>query len=311
MEAIKAAIIKINATVVLPIDEPTIQLLSRNGKSVLDIATISPIPELKSFLIAKNKWLLAQWLKKSTISCPPTLLFENTTDFYTKLNGMSFPVLLKPTESAGGIGIVRFETPASLKDYAEKQLITEEYIVQSFIEGHSIDCNVLCLEGEIIAHTIQKTFLKGVTPYSPDRGIRFFKDKATLDLVKQITSTLKWTGVVHFDLYYNHHKKEITVLEMNPRFWGSLLGSLVAGVNFPLLCCLCAIRSPIPKIDYKEVTYINGKPPLDLLAKSIMKGFFLRKDREQFVLPFLLNDPLPNVTIHLESLYRKLKKIFV
>jgi len=309
MEAIKSAIIKTNSTIVLPVDEPTILLLSLYGKSISDIATITPIPEFESFLIAKNKWLLAQWLKKSNFSCPPTLLFENTPDFYTKLNAMSFPVLLKPTESDGGNGIILFETAISLKNYLVKLEKREEYIVQSFIKGHPIICNVLCIEGEIIAHTIQKSTINGATPYSPARGNCFIKDNATLELITQVTSKLQWTGVVNFDLYYDYEKKEITVLEMNPRFWGSLLGSLFAGVNFPLLCCLCAIQSPIPKIDYKEITYINGKPPLDLLAKSILKGLFLRKDQEKFVFGYILNDPLPSLALYLKSLIWRLKNL--
>lgn len=311
IETIKAAIIKTKATVVLPVDEPTIQLLSRNGKLISNHATISPIPEFESFLIAKNKWLLAQWLKKTKISCPPTLLLENTPDFYYKLNAMSFPVLLKPTESAGGIGIILFENAMSLKKHIEKLKKKEEYIVQSFIKGYSIICNVLCIEGKIIAHTIQKSTINGATPYSPARGNCFIKDNATLELITQVTSKLQWTGVVNFDLYYDYEKKEITVLEMNPRFWGSLLGSLVAGVNFPLLCCLCAIQSPIPKIDYKEITYINGKPPLDLLAKSILKGLFLRKDQEKFVFGYILNDPLPSLALYLKSLIWRLKNLIL
>jgi predicted ATP-grasp superfamily ATP-dependent carboligase len=309
MEAIKAAIVKTNASIVLPVDEPTILLLSRYGKSISDLATITPIPEFESFLIAKNKWLLAQWLKKSNFSCPPTVLFENTPDFYTTLNTMSFPVLLKPTESAGGIGIVCFETPESLKGHTEKRLLTEEYIVQSFVEGHPIICNVLCIGGQIIAHTIQKSTIEGATPYSPARGNSFIKDEATLELITQIMNKLQWTGVVNFDLYYDMNKKEITVLEMNPRFWGSLLGSLIAGVNFPFLCCLCAMQTTIPKTDYQDITYINGTPALRILLKNIRYGTFLRKNREKFVFSFVLNDPLPNIALYLKSFLWKFKKI--
>jgi predicted ATP-grasp superfamily ATP-dependent carboligase len=309
MEAIKAAIIKTNASIVLPVDEPTILLLSRYGKSISDLATITPIPEFESFLIAKNKWLLAQWLKKNKFSCPPTMLLENSPDFYIKLNAMSFPVLLKPTESAGGIGIILFETALALKKDTEKIEKREEYIIQSVIKGYAIICNVLCIKGEIIAHTIQKSTINGAIPYSPARGNSFIKDKATLELITQITYKLEWTGVVNFDLYYDCDKKEITVLEMNPRFWGSLMGSLAAGINFPLLCCLCAKQTEIPKTDYQDITYINGTPALRILMKSIRNGTFLRKDREKFVFGFILNDPLPNIALYSKSLLWRFKKV--
>ena len=44
---------------------------------------------------------------------------------------------------------------------------------------------------------------------------------------------LKWSGIVNIDFIYDENDKQAKILEVNPRYWQSLLGSLFAGVNFP------------------------------------------------------------------------------
>src|SRR2546428_697479 len=46
---------------------------------------------------------------------------------------------------------------------------------------------------------------------------------------------LKWSGIVNIDFIYDENDKQAKILEVNPRYWQSLLGSLFAGVNFPYL----------------------------------------------------------------------------
>lgn len=121
-----------------------------------------------------NKWLLAEWLKKEDIPCPPTVLYQNNKEFEQCLHAMIFPVLVKPTKGANGQGVVIFENPLALLNFFKEQVYSEEFIIQSFIRGYDVDCSVLCQEGKILAYTIQKGFMEGAKRFGPPAGIGFF-----------------------------------------------------------------------------------------------------------------------------------------
>ena len=47
----------------------------------------------------------------------------------------------------------------------------------------------------------------------------------------------------------------MTVLEINPRYWGSVMASLFAGVNFPYLACMEGMGIPLPEPDFRPVRW--------------------------------------------------------
>ena len=48
------------------------------------------------------------------------------------------------------------------------------------------------------------------------------------------------------------------VLEINARYWGSLIGSLSAGVNFPAIACALALGEPVEPVEVKYDRYGVG-----------------------------------------------------
>ena len=65
----------------------------------------------------------------------------------------------------------------------------------------------------------------------------------------------------------------VKVLEINPRYWQSLMGSLAVGVNFPYLSCLAALNQPLPPAGYRCGRYIEPMALLHVMAnKSLAKN---------------------------------------
>ena len=58
-----------------------------------------------------------------------------------------------------------------------------------------------------------------------------------MTVANKLVHELGWSGVANIDMRYDARHKIPMVLELNGRYWFSLLGSLNAGVNFPLLAC--------------------------------------------------------------------------
>lgn len=293
--------------VILPIGEQAIRLLSIHGAALSHFAAIAPVPNTVAFDIAADKWLFAKWAKEHKIPHPPTFLCQPDTGFEQQLADLQFPVLIKPTRGGSGQGIKFFETPAALLRLFQERGCPKDFIIQSFTWGYDIDCSVLCHEGNVSAYTIQKGFIEPYHRFSSPAGIEFLYDQGVYEVVRRLVSTLNWSGIAHLDLRYDERDHQVKVIEMNPRFWGSLLGSLVAGVNFPRLACLAALRENFPSIEYQHKRFVSGKAATRLLTQGFLRPKRTGVDFNSTSLSFMLKDPLPEVVEFSRSLIRKLR----
>jgi predicted ATP-grasp superfamily ATP-dependent carboligase len=109
--------------------------------------------------------------------------------------------------------------------------------VQPFIEGYDLAVNTLCQNGRILATTVQHTVKTAANPFRAATGIEIRDDPPALHLAEQLLHELGWSGVASIDMRFDTRRQMPVILEVNGRYWNSLLGSLNAGVNFPLLTC--------------------------------------------------------------------------
>jgi D-aspartate ligase len=278
--------------IVLPIDQPMIELLSYHKKELSDLTFLVPLPQPDAFNITSNKWLLADFLKQNGLPHPQTILYEDEWKL-DLIKELSFPVLIKPIKGFNGKGIKIIDDLTSLKYFFNKHRNSEESIFQSFIHGFDIDCSVLCKDGNILVYTIQKGIYPGRLQFAPPVGIEFLFDDQVLNIVTVLMNKLKWSGVAHIDLRYDEQDKKVKILEVNSRFWGSLLGSLNAGVNFPYLASLVGLKEDIPKIDYHFKKYIVPQATLGIIIKNLLRGRTTNFDFDYKFLKYILIDGLP------------------
>lgn len=297
VDAIYDAVKKTKAEVVLPASEPPTRLVSAHQDLLSQFVTVPPSPAPDHLDMVSDKWLLTNHLRQHELGHIPTVLCTGDSTFERDLHGLSFPVLLKPRQDLmDGRGIHRFEDEGSIRVFLEgNPEYAGDYVVQSFVRGYDVGCSVLCREGEILAYTIQREVVPSRRPYTPAAVIEFIEDEQVLDLVTRLVSSVGWSGVANIDFRYDEESKQVKVIEFNPRYWGSLLGSLSAGVNFPYLHCLAGFGVPFPRPSYSNIRYVVKEP----LKQSQtwrhrgkhQKGFSLNETqlRDQIV------DPLPHV----------------
>ena len=110
-----------------------------------------------------------------------------------------------------------------------------------------------------------------------------------------------WNGVAHIDMRIDAEDGEVKIFELNSRFWGSILGSLRAGVNFPHLACLSALKIPFPKPCYKEgeIYFVRG------ISGRVEGRDDVPYSWRRSNIPFVLADPFPEITHRLRSLARR------
>jgi predicted ATP-grasp superfamily ATP-dependent carboligase len=219
---------------------------------------------------------------------------KGVDQLYKSVGDLRFPILAKPpVNTGGGDGILKFGSAPSLQEYLQVHELTYPLVFQEFIEGFDTGCNVLCKDGEILAYTVQKGYLYKNKPFSPQIGLSIIHDQRVFLLAKNLMRSLNWNGVANIDLIYDVTNQEYKVLEINPRYWLTTVGSMMAGVNFPKLYCDAVMGVTFEIPTYKATRFADLKG----LFVSVKRDKKLLFDKEflweQTPLKFALKDPVP------------------
>lgn len=283
--------------VLIPSGQDAVSFLGRNSAALKRICSVSPVPDPEAYETATDKWLLMHALMEGKFSCPRTLPLEDPAVTERKVRQLLFPVLLKPVHGAGGKGILRFDSPEALTLALEGRHGTpDRYLLQEFVGGYDIDCSVLCRDGAVLAHTVQRGVLPGTQKYAAPAGIRLIKEEKVLETVLPLLNLLRWSGVAHIDLRYDPRDRSYKILELNARYWRSLLGSVYAGVNFPYLACLAGLGIDFAPPEYRETLFLHehrvaAKRLLQQVSPRLSPRFHFRETS----LSRALTDPLPDL----------------
>ncbi|BDI31163.1 hypothetical protein CCAX7_32140 [Capsulimonas corticalis] len=303
VDMVRGAVRRSGAQILFPVLEPAIRFCVAHRAELEICVRLPPLPCVSALDRIGDKWALATFLQANQIPHPPTLLLANPHR-PDALNGIRFPALVKPIHGSGGQNIKRFEGAPALSEWLRNGAgAPAEAIVQSIVQGRDLGCSVLCQNGRILAYTIQETRIYSARPFAPPAGIRFLEDERILSVIRRLAHILNWSGVANFDFREDAGTGEIFLLDFNPRYWSSLLGSLAAGVNFPLLACLAAADAPIPQPRCAPTEFVCAHFHPAYLASRRTPGATLQNT----IWRYTLADPLPRVAAHLHRGWRRLR----
>jgi len=219
----------------MPVGEAEVSFIETYKAELEKYCSCQWVTPAYDFSIAINKNALAAELKAIGVPVPIHTPISTKQDILDFTGATGFPVLLKPTRSSFGWGIKKFTTLQPLLDHFTKNnLYQQEYILQQFIVGSDINCNVLCEQGKVICHSIQESPVRYGVNFSPHDTIKFGPDENVITEVSKVMSRFNWHGIANIDIRRDYKTKQIYILEINGRYWGSVIGSLKrAGLNFP------------------------------------------------------------------------------
>ena len=272
LQAVLARLERSRYDVLLPVSVAGCRLVSRANHLLAPHVALPPLACPETLDTANDKTALARLAARYEVPVPASLVFPDQRSDNGALSRLTFPVLFKPPSLEGGRGIRRFEDRDTLARFLETHPSAQNgrrYLVQSYIEGSDLGLNVLCREGEILAWTVQRAVHEAARPFGVAQGVSFYRDDRVLELGRRLLSAMGWTGVANLDFRRCGATGEINLLEMNPRFWGTLMGSVHAGVNFPYLACLAALGRPAPPLDYRPTVYADTKITLQHFLGAI------------------------------------------
>lgn len=294
IQNINSAVEKSQIDVILPVFELGIRKLIVHQAQLKHIDKLCPLPGLKEFEIAIEKGALYLHLKRNGIACPKSVIVKSKS-IPEDLN-FDFPVIVKPvTGFGGGQQIKVLIDKDAVNAYCETRTYACDTIIQEYIEGYDISCNVLCLDGKIETYNMQRGSVYLREESSPQIGFDFFDEPEVYKLLSKLMKSMQWSGVANVDVRFDRLDNTYKVIEINPRFWINTDASAIAGINFPYLCCLLTLNAIIPNDKGLRIPYFNLKGLTRQVVKQPRLLFNFRFLKRNTSLGFALKDPLPMI----------------
>ncbi|MBI3099634.1 MAG: ATP-grasp domain-containing protein [Planctomycetes bacterium] len=114
-------------------------------------------------------------------------------------------------------------------------------LVQEFIDGEGYGVSVLCDHGGEPRATLAHRRIREYPPAGgPSACAESVEAPEAVSLAHRLLRVLGWFGVAMVEFRRERTSGRWVLMEVNPRFWGSLPLAEAAGVNFPDLLCRMA-----------------------------------------------------------------------
>ncbi len=302
LELVQRVVRKHGIDVIIASSEDAIEFLSENRDAFRGLCATVATPGTKELAIARDKGLFARHMATHGLPHPATCPVTDGPEFESAARALTPPLILKPVSASGGAGVVKFVDHESLLAHVRTARLQENsHIVQAFVGGRDGGCNVLCRDGKVLVSTVQKCVVSNPKEYGAPSCVDVMQDEKVLSRVAEVMQSLNWSGAVNVDLKLKEHS--VTVLEINPRYWGSLMASLYSGVNFPYLASLEGMGLPLPGMAFRPVRFTWHK-------RRLVAGFFAPKGADHFesrgtILRYQLTDPMPELVDFTRRTFRR------
>ncbi|MCU0228444.1 MAG: ATP-grasp domain-containing protein [Bryobacterales bacterium] len=280
----------------LPMEDATCEWLLQHGAS-LPGNVHWLLPTESSFAVARDKARTFEIAQQLGIPCPRTFAPASVEELARLI--AAHPAenfVIKPRTGSGSSGIVYGaairDTPLDEHWSAHGPLLLQERIpADGEARGVSMLFDHDSQPRASFAH-------RRLRQYPVSGGPSTQRDSVPLDELhdfsQRLLSALGWRGVAMVEWKIHPVTRRPLLLEINPRFWGSLALAVRAGVDFPTLYADAALGRPLPATlpAYRSGVVCRWLLPGDILrylseasGQRESLGRFLRgtlKDSEEF-----------------------------
>ena len=239
----------------------------------------------ESVRILQNKDLFRTFLTEHGFVVPKAKGFSSVEEALSDLSWYEFPVIVKPTDSAGSKGVTRVDNEMNLLSalkHAFANSISGKVIVEEFIEkeGCSSDSDSFSLNGELVfcSFSAQRFDENAAGPYVPAAfswpstfGQEYEKELRT-ELQRLLTLLNMKTSVYNIETRIGKNGKPY-IMEVSPRGGGNRLSEMLryaTGVDLITACTRAAVGDSVENVEQKSY---NGHWA-EVILHADKNGFF-------------------------------------
>ena len=239
----------------------------------------------ESACILQDKSRFRQFLKDNDFNVPNAKGYSSKEEALADTAYYSWPVIVKPVDSAGSKGVTRVDELSQLSsaiDYALSESHNGYFIIEDFLEkeGNSSDCDSFTVDGELVFCSFNDQHFdpKAINPYTPaafswpSTMPQWAQEELRSELQRLMTLLNVKTGVYNIETRLCKNGKPY-IMEVSPRGGGNRLSEMmkhISGQDLIGNCVRAAVGDPIDEI--QQPTY-NGYWA-EIILHSECEGIF-------------------------------------
>jgi len=242
LEVLRTELARRGIRVVLPMTEVTTHVLVRHRDDLADARV--PFGTFEALESLTDKRRIAVLAKRLDIPAPETRIVESPEEARFATAGLKFPLVVKPYRSrifsegawirADVRYVASFEELGRLTETVES-FRRHPFLVQEYVAGQGAGVFALYDAGRPVAFFAHRRLRER----PPSGGVSVLSESVGLDpylreLSGRILDHVGWHGVAMVEFKVCADGRPY-LMEVNPRFWGSLQLAVDAGVDFPWL----------------------------------------------------------------------------
>lgn len=231
--------------------------------------------------VSSNKYEMRKAFEENNIAVPHFFELSNT-DSLDLLEGIKYPVIVKPTDRSGSRGITKLGSPRGLGEAIKKAIylsFEKKAIIEEYIEGNEYSMECISFEGEHKILAVTKKYTTGA-PHFIETGHMEPSDlseqtieKAKKEIFKALDALDIQMGASHSEFKVDN-EGNVKIIEIGARMGGDCIGSdlvrLSTGYDFTKMVIQTALGE---KPDFKK-----GKEP----SNAAVKYIFSKDDYEKY-----------------------------
>ena len=220
----------------------------------------------ESIEILQNKDKFRSFLSENGFNVPWAYCFCSKEEVFDNIQQLSYPLIVKPTDSAGSKGVTRVNKETDLGqalDYAFNNAIKGKIIIEEFIEkkGCSSDTDSFSYNGELkmVTFSAQRFDENATNPYTPAAyswPATFSQEECNYlknEIQRLLTLLNMNSSIYNIETRIGTNGKPY-IMEVSPRGGGNRLAEVVryaTGVDMITACTRAAVGDSIDNIEQK------------------------------------------------------------
>jgi predicted ATP-grasp superfamily ATP-dependent carboligase len=295
--------------VILPMAEATSMLLLQRRDEVEAVAHL-PRPSVEAYRIALDKALVHELAVEMDIPVPRGVVARTVEEVVEATEEMGLPSLVKRRTGAGGHGMTFLSSPADVAAFRAGSAVPPEgVLVQEMIpNGGAVGVSFLYdRDGHVratLTHRRVREFPLEGGNCSLAETTRHPRAEAA---ARALLDRLGWYGCAMVEFRIDPRDGSPRLLEINPRFWGTVALAIAAGVDFPALLMAVIEGKDFPVPDYPvgvRSRFLSADLMHFLVNPDRMRmrpSFFAFRDPDTHPVVWDPDDPVPAVAMYLSD----------